>query len=178
MQKDSRVSTSSRCFPPRGRNDRRRCRRAVPSTTGSNSISSSSTRVTGLRESFVTASLTDVNRARALNACVTYVSRWMKNTSHDVSARPSGPATRLKKTRELSFGIGQGELCATARDQARAELRQANGTLSNLTALYCCTTTQPAIEDKPQVEARTNPPSSRWALPTSSPELPSSTRAA
>src|SRR5215471_1676610 len=40
----------------------------------------------------------------------------MTSISRNVSARPSGPLARLKRSRELSFDIGQGELkCSTAR---------------------------------------------------------------
>src|SRR5215470_17440859 len=40
----------------------------------------------------------------------------MKSSSHDAFARRSGLLTRLKRSRELSFDIGQGELkCSSAR---------------------------------------------------------------
>src|SRR5215471_5093883 len=40
----------------------------------------------------------------------------MTSISRNVSARPSGPLARMKRSRELSFDIGQDELkCSTAR---------------------------------------------------------------
>src|SRR6516165_8159442 len=51
-----------------------------------------------------------------MGSCVTCASRWRKSISHDAFARLSGLLTRLKRTCELSFDIGQGELkCSTAR---------------------------------------------------------------
>src|SRR6516162_4161066 len=51
-----------------------------------------------------------------MGSCVTCASRWRKSISHDAFARLSGLLTRLKRSRELSFDIGQGELkCSTAR---------------------------------------------------------------
>src|SRR6516165_11648934 len=47
---------------------------------------------------------------------VTCASRWRKSISHYAFARLSGLLTRLKRSRELLFDIGQGELkCSTAR---------------------------------------------------------------
>src|SRR6516225_9651192 len=45
-----------------------------------------------------------------MGSCVTCASRWRKSISHDAFARLSGLLTRLKRSRELSFDIGQGEL--------------------------------------------------------------------
>src|SRR6516165_235409 len=43
-------------------------------------------------------------------SCVTCASRWMTSISRNVSARPLAPLALMKRSRELLFGIGQGEL--------------------------------------------------------------------
>src|SRR5215468_8349963 len=49
-------------------------------------------------------------------SCVTCASRWMTSILRNVSAKPSGPLAPMKRSRELLFDIGQGELkCSTAR---------------------------------------------------------------
>src|SRR5215472_3465678 len=43
-------------------------------------------------------------------SCVTCASRWMTSISRNASAKPSGPLALMKRSRKLSFDIGQGEL--------------------------------------------------------------------
>src|SRR6516162_9657659 len=43
-------------------------------------------------------------------SCVTCASRWMTSNSRNVSARPLAPLALMKRSRELLFDIGQGEL--------------------------------------------------------------------
>src|SRR5215472_1966095 len=45
-----------------------------------------------------------------MGSSVTFVSQWMKRISHGAFAWLSRPVSRLKKIRELCFGVGQGEL--------------------------------------------------------------------
>src|SRR5215471_14121912 len=49
-------------------------------------------------------------------SCVTCARRWMTSILCNVSAKSSGPPALMKRSRKLSFDIGQGELkCSTAR---------------------------------------------------------------
>src|ERR1700747_997736 len=82
-------------------------------------------------------------------SCVTCASRWMTSISRNVSTRLSDPLPRLNRNRELSFGIGQGELEYSAARLIRFRPQFASMSIDDGTAYrqpHACSTGLGGVE--------------------------------